>query len=84
MSQHNIIHLASDPYSQREERAKSLKQKDNLDKKEELRQILKEHEELEQKQMEMTDLLKQLKTNFKEAEKLVNQFDATLMSLQKK
>lgn len=82
MSNTFTIKLANDPYLQRKDSAKSLKQKDELDKKEELRSILVDHE-IEKKQLEMAQIVKQLKTNFKEAEELINQFDDTLMSIRK-
>ena len=76
------IQLANDPFLQRKETAKSLKQKESLDQKEELKSILIDHE-IEKKQQEMAKLLSQLKSSFKEAEVLINQFDNTLMSIKK-
>lgn len=70
---YRTIQLAEDAYSQRKETAKSLK-------KEELKSILS----IEKKELEMIQLVNQLKSNFKEAEDLINQFDTTLLSIKKK
>lgn len=70
------VKLANDPYSQRRDTAKSLKQQDDL------KTILIE-QEIDQKKREMVQLVNQIQTNMNEAKDLFDQFNDAIASIRK-